>query len=91
MQVAESLKIQLIQQILHLQDIARLNKIAILLQELKSEDELIQNLAKPTRKALDIDVLKKEQGFTPINKQSFFKSIDELHIEESIEDLIDMI
>ena len=61
------------------------------LKELGLDHETIEILKKPMRKKLDVETLKKEQNFTPIDKKVFFQKIDELNIKESIDDLLTMI
>ena len=53
--------------------------------------KMIEKLRKPMREKLDIEQLKKEQNFKPIDKAEFFQKIDELNIEEPLEDLLAMI
>jgi len=53
--------------------------------------EILENLHKPMRDKLNIEQLKKEQNFKPIDKAEFFQKIDELNIEEPLEDLLAMI
>ena len=86
----EGLKLDLIKKIMALQDASELKRLDILLQEFRY-DEAIKKLNKPTRKHLNIEELKIEQNFKPIDKKSFFKKIDQLKVEESIDDLLEMI
>jgi len=53
--------------------------------------EILEALHKPMRDKLDIEQLKKEQNFKPIDKAELFQKIDELNIEEPLEDLLAMI
>ena len=55
------------------------------------QKNIIQQLNKPMRKSIDIEELKKEQNYTPVNKEEFFKKIGALNIEEPLEDLLRMI
>lgn len=88
----EALKLDLISKIMLLKDDQKLKKVQITLKELSEDKEdIIQKLSKPMRKKLDIEELKKEQNFKPINKLDFFSKIDELNVEEPLEDLIRMI
>ncbi|MGB1204463.1 MAG: hypothetical protein ACPG5B_02385 [Chitinophagales bacterium] len=48
-------------------------------------------VVKPMKKTLDIETMKREQGFKPIDKKAFFQEIDALEIKESIDDLLKMI
>jgi len=89
----EALKLDLISKIMTLKDTSKLKKLEATLKEIWSDDtnEVISSLNKPMRKRLDIEELKREQNFKPIDKESFFQKIDELDIEESIDDLLEMI
>jgi len=87
----EALKLELINQIMALKDTSKLKKLEAALKEMWPDDEVIKSLNKPMRKRLNIEELKKEQNFTFINKKDFFQKIDDLNIEESIDDLLEMI
>jgi hypothetical protein len=50
--------------------------------------ELLEKLAKPIRKNLDIEELIKEQNWKPINREEFDRLVKELDIQEPIEQLI---
>ena len=43
------------------------------------------------RKYLDVEELKKEQNYKPIDKKDFFEKIKKLKIEEPIDELLEMI
>jgi hypothetical protein len=58
---------------------------------MENNKTILHHLAKPMRKTLSIEQLKKEQNFKPINKKAFFQKLDALKIEEPIDDLISMI
>ena len=87
----ESLKLEIINKVLSLKDTSQLKKIEATLDEMSSEENIIAKLNIPMRKTLDIEKLKKEQNFKPINKKEFFQKIDELNITEPIGDLLAMI
>mgnify|MGYP000453799901 CR=1 FL=1 len=55
------------------------------------DSEILKRLEKPMRKKTDIEEIKQEQNFKPINKEAFFKKIEQLNIEEPLEKLIEMI
>lgn len=63
-------------------------KEAKALQQSIGNRTILERLAKPMRKKLSIEKLKKEQNFKPISKKAFFKKLDALDVDESIEDLI---
>ena len=87
----DALKLELINRIMSLKDAYKLRKIEATLRDMWSDDDIIKKLSKPMRKRIDVEELKKEQNFKPINKEEFFKKIDELNIEEPLEDLLRMI
>jgi len=88
----DALKLKLINQIMSLQDAYKLQKLEATLRDMwADEGDMIKKLNKPMRKKIDIEALKKEQGFTPINKKEFFKKIEQLNIEEPLDDLLRMI
>ena len=49
---------------------------------------MLDALRKPMRDKLNIEQVKKEQNFKPIDKDELFRKIDELNIEEPLEDLL---
>ena len=55
------------------------------------ENNILIKLTKPRAKTLDIETLKKEQGFTQFDRAKFNALIKELDIQEPIEELIAMI
>lgn len=87
----EALKLHIIEKIMKLENASSLKKIEYTIDELSNEqDDLISKLAKPMRKKIDIEELKREQNFQPIDKEKLFKDFASLEIEESIEELIEM-
>jgi len=88
----ETLKQNIIDQIKSIEDLSKLQEIDSVISKISdSGNEVLKKLAKPMRKRLDIEEIKKEQNFKPIDKEAFFKEIDKLNVQESIEDLIKMI
>jgi hypothetical protein len=55
------------------------------------QKSVLQKLTKPRPKKLDIEQLKKEQGFVQFNRIEFDKLVRSLNIQEPIENLIKMI
>ncbi len=51
--------------------------------------KMLEKLAKPMRKKLDIEELKREQNWKPIDRKKFDKLVKEIDIQEPIEQLID--
>jgi hypothetical protein len=83
----DTLKMGIIQQISLLDDALILHQIEQLLQQLvaKQNLEVIQRLAKPTRPRLDLEQLKKQQGFTVFDENRFHQLVDLLNIQEPVE------
>lgn len=87
----ESLKLHIIEKILKLENTSGLEKIEHTIDEVYNEQvDLITKLAKPMRKKIDLEALKKEQNYQPIDKQKLFKDFAALEIEESVEELFEM-
>lgn len=84
----KALQQSIINKIFNLTDTRKLKQLSVIVEQLT---DILERLAKPMRKKLSIEELKKEQNFKPINKKAFFKKLDALEIEEPIEDLIAMI
>ena len=87
----KALQQSIINRIFNLTDTRKLKQLSVIVEQLTDNSDLLERLAKPMRKKLSIEELKKEQNFKPINEQAFFKKLDALEIEEPIEDLIAMI
>ena len=92
MATTEAIKLDLIRQITSLNDVATLSQLEKVLKTSDTNnDTILKNLAKPRRKKLDIEVLKKEQNFTSFDRVKFNALIKELEIQEPIEQLLAMI
>lgn len=87
----EAMKLNLIKQIIEMHDTGKLKKVDSAVHKIITEEDTLRALAKPMRKQLRIDELKKDQNFQPIDKKKLFKKIEELDAEESIEELLTMI
>lgn len=55
------------------------------------KEEVFWTAIKPLRKTITLEQMIKEQNYKPIEKDEFFKMVDELEIEESIEELLSML
>ena len=92
-QTLDSLKINLIVEITHLDDEISLRQIDKTIKEIKKRPtekqlEMLKKLAKPIRKKLDLEELKREQNWKPIDRQEFDRLVKELDIQEPVEQLI---
>jgi hypothetical protein len=54
----------------------------------KKQSELLKKLAKPMRKKLDLEELKREQNWKPIDRKEFDRLVMELDIQEPLEQLL---
>jgi len=80
----EALKLELINKIMSLKNVYELKKVEAVLKDMWSDEDIIKKLSKPMRKRIDIEELKKEQNFKPINKKEFFDKIDKLNIAPTL-------
>lgn len=88
MKGAKELQQSIVNKIFSLTDTRKLTQLSVLVEQLTDNSTVLERLAKPMRKKLSIEELKKEQNFKPINKKAFFEKLDALDVDESIEDLI---
>ena len=88
----EALKLDLIKKIMEVDDPSRLAAIeaAITGSHRRDDEDVLRKLAKPMRKKLDIEELKREQNWQPVDKERFFLKIKELDVQESLEELLEM-
>jgi len=84
----EARKYKLISQITSLKDEAEVTRLEVVFKNLTAGNDLLQKLAKPMRKRLDIDELVKEQGFKGVDRKKFDALIAELDVQEPIEELL---
>ena len=86
----DSRKYKLIQEIMKLDNEEALSKLEEEVESIQQE-EVFWTAIKPLRKTLTLEQMIKEQNYKPIEKDEFFKMVDELDIEESIEELLSML
>lgn len=92
-QTLDSIKMNLIVEITHLDDEKSLRRIAEVIGEEKKRPtekqlETLEKLAKPMRKKLDLEELKREQNWKPIDRKEFDRLVKELDIQEPLEQLL---
>jgi hypothetical protein len=89
----EALKLELIRKIMDEQDESRLHAVEATLAAAHQSDqeELLRRIAKPTRRKLDIEELKREQNYSEPNQERLEYLIKELAVEEPLEELLKMI
>lgn len=91
-------KLKLIEEIMQLNNEQSLRKIE---QEIRSlsaaEKELeqqkaeLKDIIKPIKRSISIDDMIREQGYTPIKRDDFYKKVSKLQIEEPLEELLSML
>lgn len=86
----DSRKYKLIQEIMKLDNEEVLSKLEEEVEAIQKE-EVFWTAIKPLRKTITLEQMIKEQNYKPIEKDEFFKMVDELEIEESIEELLSML
>ena len=86
----DSRKYRLIQEIMKLDSEEALSKLEEEVEAIQQE-EVFWTAIKPLRKTITLEQMIKEQNYKPIEKDEFFKMVDELEIEESIEELLSML
>ena len=86
----DSRKYKLIQEIMKLDNEEALSKLEEEVEAIQQE-EVFWTAIKPLRKTITLEQMIKEQNYKPIEKDEFFKMVDELEIEESIEELLSML
>ncbi len=89
----DSIKIDLIVQITKLNDEDSVRQIKDFVENLENQPtakqlEMLKKMAKPVRKKLDIEDMKREQNWKPINREEFDRLIKEIDIQEPLEQLI---
>lgn len=87
----DHIKLQLISQIMNIQNIYFLEKLARMIPAETAEDDMLQKLSTPMPKTLDIDAIKKSQGFTHFDKEKMYQLRAEINLIEPIEPLIEML
>ena len=89
-QTLETLKENLIFRISKIDKEEALRQVekAVDLVEHSPKSELLKKLAKPMRKKLDLEELKREQNWKPIDRDEFDRLVKELDIQEPLEQLL---
>ncbi|MCO6488658.1 MAG: hypothetical protein J5I98_09590 [Phaeodactylibacter sp.] len=89
----ETKKLHLIKRIMEIDDESIIDKIDELVGEKPEKDiyPILIKLSKPIEKKIDIEKVKKEQNFQPIDKDEINRLIKEADIQEPIEELLEMI
>ena len=87
----EARKYKLISQITSLKNEAEITRLEVVFKNLVANEDLLQKLAKPMRKHLDIAELVKAQGFKGVDRKKFDALIKDLDVKEPLNELLAMI
>ncbi len=89
----ETKKLHLIKRIMEIDDESIIDKIDEIVGECPEKDihSILREISKPIEKKFDVEKIKREQNFQPIDKDEIEKLIKEADIQEPIEELLDMI
>ncbi len=92
-EVLEAKKQNLIVRILKLDKEETVQKVAEFVELVENSPtekqlEMLKTLAKPMRKKLDLEELKREQNWKPIDRKEFDRLVSEIDIQEPLEQLI---
>ena len=91
MMTLEARKLELITGIASLDSETSLAHLEIYFKKLTGKEDLLKKLAKPIRKKMDLETIKKEQNHKKFDRKKFDQLVSELNIQEPIEELIAMI
>lgn len=84
----DSIKFSIIKEIMEIDEASVLTRIKEDISSIRSQSNLLEKVFRPTRSKITLDEMKKEQNYTPIQKEEFFKLTEEIGIEESLEELL---
>ena len=72
-------------------DTAELKRMDSAIKGILSDEDSLNGLTKPMRIRLDVEELKREQNYQPVDKKKLHQRMDKLDLEESVEQLLSMI
>lgn len=87
-------KLKLIEEILQLKEEHSLRKIEQeikFLSEAEKKAAQLKSIFKPLRLSISVKEMKKEQGYQPIKRSTFYKKAAKLKIEEPLDELLLML
>ena len=89
----DSIKIDLIVEITHLDDEKSLRQIGNVIDEIKKRPtekqlEMLKKLAKPIKKKIDLEELKRKQNWKPSTQKEIDKLLEKFDFQVSREELI---
>lgn len=81
-------KYHLIQLISSIENEKVLAQIQEKLEEIRRKEELIAQITRPMKKTLDVEEMKREQNWKPIDREEWDRLVKDLDIQEPIEELL---
>lgn len=87
----EAKKMRLIQRIIEIEDTTLLNKLDEVAGITASDENVLEQLASPIQPTFDLEAIKQEQNYQPVDKETLNHLIQEADIQEPIESLLEMI
>lgn len=87
----EAKKMRLIQRIIETEDTTLLDKLDEVAGITASDEDILGQLASPIQPVFDLEAIKQEQNYQPVDKETLNRLIQEADIQEPIEALLEMI
>lgn len=81
-------KYHLIQLISSIEDERTLAQMQEELEEIQRRENLLAKITKPMKKTLDVEEMKREQNWKPVDMEEWHRLAKELDIQEPIEQLL---
>ncbi|MBK7873778.1 MAG: hypothetical protein IPJ74_25530 [Saprospiraceae bacterium] len=81
---------ELIKRIINIEDSSILHKLEEIAATSASEQDILSQIAGPIQATFDLEAIKREQNYQPVNKATLDQLIEEADIQESIEELLEM-
>jgi hypothetical protein len=85
------MKEAMIEKIMRIEDLSLIEKVNQMIDIFAPKEDKLSQMIKPMKETLDIEEMKREQGYKPIDSEVFFRQLDALGIEEPLEDLLKML
>ncbi|MEZ4688292.1 MAG: hypothetical protein R3B47_20200 [Bacteroidia bacterium] len=84
----DNIKFTIIKEIMSIDEEVILTRIRQDISVIRAENRLWEKIIQPTRSSITLEEMKKEQNYSPIEKDEFFMLAEEIGIEEPLEELL---
>ena len=84
-------KLRLIKQIAETEDQTLIDQLEDIISATGRTEELLAKLSTPIESTFDLEKVKAEQSFQPVDKEELNKLIQEADIQEPIEELLELL